>query len=83
MNQIKATASPIRKRKSMGVTGTASPGNDDVRDKENDGFEITNVGGNAVSPAKRVPILANFEEWMKMATDNVSLRNARPCLFDH
>lgn len=24
----------------------------------------------AVTPMKRVPILANFEEWMKMATDN-------------
>src|SRR5208282_3440596 len=29
-----------------------------------------NVGGTAVTPMKRVPILANFEEWMKMATDN-------------
>jgi hypothetical protein len=35
------------------------------------------VGGNAVTPMKRVPILANFEEWMKMATDNVSPR--LPC----
>lgn len=26
--------------------------------------------GRAVTPMKRVPILANFEEWMKMATDN-------------
>lgn len=24
----------------------------------------------AMTPMKRVPILANFEEWMKMATDN-------------
>jgi len=24
-------------------------------------------------PVKKVPILANFEEWMKMATDNVCL----------
>ena len=29
-----------------------------------------NVVGTAVTPMKRVPILANFEEWMKMATDN-------------
>jgi len=29
------------------------------------------VGGTAVTPMKRVPLLANFEEWMKMATDNV------------
>lgn len=28
------------------------------------------VGGKVVTPMKRVPILANFEEWMKMATDN-------------
>ncbi|KAL2866773.1 condensin subunit BRN1 [Aspergillus lucknowensis] len=26
--------------------------------------------GRGVTPMKRVPILANFEEWMKMATDN-------------
>jgi hypothetical protein len=31
------------------------------------------VGGTAVTPMKRVPILANFEEWMKMATDNVRM----------
>ena len=29
---------------------------------------LTVVG--AMTPMKRVPILANFEEWMKMATDN-------------
>ncbi len=28
------------------------------------------VGGTAVTPMKRVPLLANFEAWMKMATDN-------------
>ena len=28
------------------------------------------VAGSGVTPMKRVPILANFEEWMKMATDN-------------
>lgn len=28
------------------------------------------MGGAVVTPMKRVPILANFEEWMKMATDN-------------
>lgn len=32
--------------------------------------DLINVGGTAVTPMKRVPILANFEEWMKMATDN-------------
>lgn len=28
------------------------------------------IAGSGVTPMKRVPILANFEEWMKMATDN-------------
>jgi len=28
------------------------------------------ISNSAVTPMKRVPILANFEEWMKMATDN-------------
>jgi condensin complex subunit 2 len=32
--------------------------------------EVMYVGGSSVTPMKRVPILANFEEWMKMATDN-------------
>lgn len=38
-----------------------------------------NIGGtgagqgvlDAVTPLRKVPILANFEEWVKMATDNV------------
>lgn len=28
------------------------------------------MAASAMTPMKRVPILANFEEWMKMATDN-------------
>ncbi|KAI1374074.1 barren [Hypoxylon crocopeplum] len=36
-----------------------------------DDDEVFVVGANSgVTPMKRVPILANFEEWMKMATDN-------------
>ncbi|KAI1390209.1 barren [Hypoxylon trugodes] len=36
-----------------------------------DDDDVYVVGGNSgVTPMKRVPILANFEEWMKMATDN-------------
>ncbi|KAI2636009.1 condensin complex subunit 2/barren [Xylaria nigripes] len=38
------------------------------RDDANDDDVV--VVGNGVTPMKRVPILANFEEWMKMATDN-------------
>ena len=42
-------------------------GKDNVEDG---GLAIAEYGANAMTPMKRVPILANFEEWMKMATDN-------------
>lgn len=67
MNQIKAAASPAKRRISMG--NPESPRTPNSQDKENDALGV--IGGNAVTPMKRVPILANFEEWMKMATDNV------------
>ncbi|KAK3335594.1 condensin complex component cnd2-like protein [Cercophora scortea] len=51
---------------SRGAVGGASRDDAMVLDDE-DRFV---VGGTAVTPMKRVPILANFEEWMKMATDN-------------
>jgi condensin complex subunit 2 len=39
-----------------------------IDDGDSRGFVVS---GSAVTPMKRaVPILANFEEWMKMATDN-------------
>lgn len=60
MEQYKAAASPARERKSIG-DGPATPSQDDAQ---------YGVAGSAVTPMKRVPILANFEEWMKMATDN-------------
>ncbi|CAK7204456.1 hypothetical protein SEUCBS139899_007213 [Sporothrix eucalyptigena] len=39
-------------------------------DDDDDDDDRLVVGGAVVTPMKRVPILANFEEWMKMATDN-------------
>ena len=76
MNQIKAAASPMRKVSYNDGPPTSSPKtprsvSGSLRGKENDlegGLSI--VGGSSVTPMKRVPILANFEEWMKMATDN-------------
>lgn len=44
--------------------------NSAMADKDDVGSRFV-VGGSAVTPMKRAPpILANFEEWMKMATDN-------------
>jgi hypothetical protein len=37
---------------------------------------MLDVVGTAVTPMKRVPLLANFEEWMKLATDNVRWKAA-------
>ncbi|KAF1987690.1 barren [Aulographum hederae CBS 113979] len=62
MNQIKAAATPLRKRRSLLAGSPHTPA-----DLDDNGL---NVSGSAVTPMKRVPILANFEEWMKMATDN-------------
>lgn len=61
LDQLKAAASPVRKRKSLGQDGPHTPSQEDAE---------YDVAGTAVTPMKRVPILANFEEWMKMATDN-------------
>ncbi|KAJ5747251.1 uncharacterized protein N7511_008947 [Penicillium nucicola] len=70
MSQIKAavkTPMPPRRYTSYNREGSESPTTprgSSHRARESD------VNGRAVTPMKRVPILANFEEWMKMATDN-------------
>ncbi|KAK5675812.1 hypothetical protein LTS10_011543 [Elasticomyces elasticus] len=65
LDTLKAAASPHRSkthRASIGENGGAphTPSQDENRVAFDDG----------VTPMKRVPLLANFEEWMKMATDN-------------
>jgi condensin complex subunit 2 len=62
LDQLKAAATPNKKRRSLGAVGEGPE-----TPSQDDGF---GVRGDAVTPMKRVPILANFEEWMKMATDN-------------
>lgn len=54
----RSSAAVARKRAANGDGMAGSPG------------AINVVNNSAVTPMKRVPILANFEEWMKMATDN-------------
>ncbi|KAK5689816.1 hypothetical protein LTR97_012575 [Elasticomyces elasticus] len=64
LDTLKAAASPHRSkshRASIGDHGAPhTPSQDENRAAFDDG----------VTPMKRVPLLANFEEWMKMATDN-------------
>lgn len=69
MNQIKAavkTPLPPRRRASYerGMSTSPTTPRHTGRGRDSD------YGQRAVTPMKRVPILANFEEWMKMATDN-------------
>jgi condensin complex subunit 2 len=75
LNQIKAAASPMRKLDSYNRAASSSPrtprGSSGGKGKEKENEGVQAVGGAIVTPMKRVPILANFEEWMKMATDNV------------
>ena len=74
MNSLKAAASPVRKLNNYNRAASDSPKtprNHAAKGKENaeDGG-LSVVATSAMTPMKRVPILANFEEWMKMATDN-------------
>lgn len=69
MNQIKAavkTPLPPRRRTSYERATSTSPSTPRHSGRGRD----SDVYQRAVTPMKRVPILANFEEWMKMATDN-------------
>ncbi|KAI4119783.1 MAG: hypothetical protein LQ345_000342 [Seirophora villosa] len=74
INQLKAAASPARKLNSFQRASSDSPKTpraQAARDKENlEEGGLAVVAQSAMTPLKRVPILANFEEWMKMATDN-------------
>lgn len=74
MNSLKAAASPVRKLNNYSRASSDSPKTPRAqvaRGKENieDGG-LSVVAASAMTPMQRVPILANFEEWMKMATDN-------------
>lgn len=74
-NEIKRAATPGRKsavrledfENASPMSDPRTPRAGHRLDDDDEGFV---VGGSAVTPMKRVPILANFEEWMKMATDN-------------
>lgn len=74
LNSLKAAASPMRKLNNYNRAASDSPKtprNHVARSLESteDGV-LSVVAASAMTPMKRVPILANFEEWMKMATDN-------------
>ncbi|KAL4911615.1 hypothetical protein BDW74DRAFT_143275 [Aspergillus multicolor] len=70
MDQIKAAVkTPMPPRRyttyDRGSLSPSTPQGSGHRHRDSDVH-----GRRGVTPMKRVPILANFEEWMKMATDN-------------
>ena len=75
MDQIKAAASPMRRTSNQERNPSSSPKTPqgyraDGKENREGGGLLGAIGGGVMTPMKRVPILANFEEWMKMATDN-------------
>ena len=77
LNSIKAAATPARRALFVGGSPRTPADGPDGLDSG-----MPSVGGAGVTPMKRVPILANFEEWMKLATDNVCVSRGpvAPCL---
>ena len=53
-----------------GNAGLNTPPNQNGRFRDGDDLGGLSLAATAMTPMKRMPILANFEEWMKMATDN-------------
>ncbi|KAI1804106.1 barren [Daldinia bambusicola] len=75
INELQAAAAtPAKKaahRLAEGDNGSPRSNLHTPRRGMDDDDDVYVVGTNTgVTPMKRVPILANFEEWMKMATDN-------------
>ncbi|KAL7268047.1 hypothetical protein RUND412_009345 [Rhizina undulata] len=71
MNKIVAAATPSRRQT---LTGEAASAIGTPKTPRNVNVMRGGVAGDgpldAVTPLRKVPILANFEEWMKLATDN-------------
>lgn len=75
INEIRAAATPRKGSLRLDDIENASPASNAGTPRASRGLDMSDdpimVGGvNNGTPVKRVPILANFEEWMKMATDN-------------
>jgi condensin complex subunit 2 len=69
--KMKAAASPGNRRQTIGTDGSPKTPRNVGTTRSGEG-----IGIDAVTPLRKVPILANFEEWMKMATDNVGALRA-------
>lgn len=63
---MRASATPKRNRRSLGSQDSPHT---PAMDQD---IDMPDVTGTAITPMKRpVPLLANFDEWIRLATDNV------------
>jgi len=69
INNRVASSSPRTPRSAAAIARDRDSGKENGDSHGSPGM-LNVVSNSAVTPMKRVPILANFEEWMKMATDN-------------
>lgn len=69
-NNRNGSASPRTPRSAAVIARDRERGGKENRNPADSPGMLNVVSNSAVTPMKRVPILANFEEWMKMATDN-------------
>ncbi|KAI0160316.1 condensin complex subunit 2/barren [Xylariaceae sp. FL1272] len=72
INELQAAAATPAKKAAFRLADleNASPRSGPATPRRAGDDDDVMVMGSGVTPMKRVPILANFEEWMKMATDN-------------
>ena len=69
-NSGAGSSSPRTPRSAAATARDSDRGKENMDPQGSSPRLLNAVSNSAVTPMKRVPILANFEEWMKMATDN-------------
>ncbi|KAF9692430.1 hypothetical protein EKO04_009783 [Ascochyta lentis] len=66
-NSLRASSTPVGKKARRSLAATVI----DPHPPIHDDHDMPDVAGSAVTPMKRVlPLASNFEDWIKMATDN-------------
>jgi condensin complex subunit 2 len=67
-NSLRASSTPVGKKARRSLAAQAIDPHTPNQDQDHD---MPDVAGSAVTPMKRVlPLASNFEDWIKMATDN-------------
>ncbi|KZM21621.1 uncharacterized protein EKO05_0007984 [Ascochyta rabiei] len=69
-NSLRASSTPVGKKARRSLAASVIDPHTPTHDLDHD-HDMPDVAGSAVTPMKRVmPLASNFEDWIKMATDN-------------